>query len=233
MIFIANAENRGLFETDLAEMHRQRKSVFVDGAGWTLPVISDWEVDGYDREDTIYLLAKDQSEGALFASVRLLTTTGPHLMGDLFAKACRNGVPRGPTTWEVSRFCTAPVIRDRSARLRLLWEIICGVMETALVYGIDQVIFAANRSLLPHALDCGWEARILVPTVRDENGEVTAVAAVVAPEGLRLVRERHQIPVPVIRFPTGAKARGANWCSRNRAVGAFRSCLGSQPDPIT
>jgi acyl-homoserine lactone synthase len=232
MIFVANAENRWQFEGDLTEMHRQRKKVFVDGAGWKLPVVSGLEIDGYDHQDTMYLLAKDLADGSLLASVRLLTTSGPHLMSDLFAEACPNGVPRGLAIWEVSRFCTAPKIGHRSKRLSLLWEIICGIMETALVYGVEQVVFAANRALLPLALACGWEARILGPTLRDQNDEVTAVAAQVTPSGLRIVRERHRIPAPVIRLPAGVQARGVECYCSNAAINSCR-CPGSEPEPIT
>ena len=201
MVFIANAENRCLFGPDLEEMHRQRKVVFVDRAGWPIPVLADRETDAYDRADTLYLLAKDRPDGGLLASVRLLATTAPHLMSDLFAAACRGTVPRGPTIWEVSRFCTAPVINGRVFRLQLLWEMICAVMETALVYGIDQVVFVANRALLPLAIGCGWDARVLGATLPDANDEMTAVIAAITPEGLRRIRSRYEVPAPVIRLP--------------------------------
>lgn len=200
MIFLVNADNRRLFESDLTEMHRQRKAIFVDRIGWKIPVVTDMEIDRYDRDDTMYLLLKDTAGGKLLASARLLSTVEPHLMSDLFAAACSDAAPRGPTIWEVSRFCTAPVLPRNRSRVALLWEIICGVMETALLYGIDQVIFAANRALLPLALRSGWQARTLGPTLRDDNDEVTAAAALITPDGLRRVRERHDLPVPVMRF---------------------------------
>jgi N-acyl-L-homoserine lactone synthetase len=200
MIVVVNAENRRLFEADLIEMYRQRKATFVDRAGWKIPVVADQEIDCYDSEDTIYLLAKEELDGPLLASVRLLPTTRPHLMGDLFPAACRDAPPHGPTVWEVSRFCTTPELPGRGFRLGLLWEIICGVMETALLYGIDQVIFAANRALLPLALTCGWDASKLGETLRDENDEITAAAAMIGTAGLRRVRHLHGMSMPAIRL---------------------------------
>ena len=209
MIFLVNAENREQFAADLRDMHRQRKIVFVDRAGWTIPVLGDAEVDCYDRDETIYLLAKGGPDGQLLASARLLPTTGPHLMSDLFAAACRETPPRGPTVWEVSRFCTTPDLHGRGMRLGLLWEVICGVMEAALLYGIDQVIFAANRALLPLALDCGWDARTLGPALRDQEDEVTAVAAKITRAGLRTIRRRHGVPTPVMRLLANAPTSGS------------------------
>lgn len=194
MIVVVDSGNRGHFAADISAMHRQRKAVFVDRAGWKVPVVADLEIDRYDLlEDTRYLLAKDEPHGPLLASARLLTTTGPHLMQELYPASHRAALPSGPTVWEVSRFCTAPGIGSRTRRLTLLWEIICGVMETTLAQGVDQVIFAANRALLPLALECGWKARTVGPTLTDGNDEVTAVVVAVTPEGLGNVRDRHGV----------------------------------------
>ena len=52
MILIINAGNRSLFSSELIEMHRQRKVVFVDRQGWNVPVVDGLEIDDYDDEDT-------------------------------------------------------------------------------------------------------------------------------------------------------------------------------------
>lgn len=200
MIFVVDGGSRRHFAADIAAMHCQRKVVFVDRAGWKVPVVADREIDRYDLlQETVYLLAKEEPHGPLLASARLLATTGPHLMQDLFPPSRRAAFPSGPTVWEVSRYCTAPWIVNRRKRLGFLWEIICGVMELGLAQGIDQLIFAANRALLPLALECGWDAGPVAPTMGDGHDEVTAVAAAVTLEGLRKVRDLHDVPDPVIR----------------------------------
>lgn len=199
MIFIVDAANRQHFAADLATMHRHRKAVFVDRAGWKIPVVVDQEIDCYDLlEQTMYLLAKDVPNGPLLASARLLPTTGPHLMRDLYSASYRAALPSGSTVWEISRYCTAPGIGGRTRRLSLLWETICGIMEAALQHGVDQAIFAANRALLPLALECGWEAKAVGPTMSDGNDEVTAVIATLTPGGLQNVRDRHGVSEQVI-----------------------------------
>lgn len=208
MVVVVNAENRRLFEADLVQMYRQRKAVFVDKAGWKIPVNGDMEMDAYDRDDTIYLLAKDGPVGQVLASVRLLTTTGPHLMCELFNAADREKMPRGATVWEVSRFCTAPGIVGRGRRHALLWEIICGVLETGLLFGVEEVVFAASRALLPLALHGGWEVETLGRDLSDPNDEVTAVAAAITTAGLRQARCLHGISIPAIRFHASAPYLG-------------------------
>lgn len=210
IIFIVDAGNRRHFRADLVAMHRHRKAVFVDRAGWSVPVIADQEVDRYDLlPDTLYLLAKADATGPPLASTRLLTTTGPHLMRELYSPAFRAALPNGPTVWEASRYCPAPAIGGRGRRLALLWEIICGVMELALARGIGQVIFVANRALLPLALECGWSARVVGPTLPDGADEMTAVVAQISAEGLRTVRDRHGISGSVIQLRTDVGAGNA------------------------
>ncbi len=201
MILIVNAENRSLFVSELFDMHRQRKVVFVDRQGWNVPVIGDMEMDDYDDADTTYLIAKADSNSAeVLASARLLPTVRPHLMTDLFAQACDGRAPRGPYVWEVSRFCVNPEVASRRKRVELLWEMACGVMETALLYGVEKVTFVANAALLPLALDCGWKCARLGPTLPDGDDEITAVVASITPDGLRAGRKRLGIDAPVTRF---------------------------------
>jgi acyl-homoserine lactone synthase len=206
MIFVVDAENREQFATDLAAMHRQRKAVFVDRAGWALPIVADQEIDRYDLlADTMYLLAKDEPGGQVLASARVITTTGPHLMQDLFPASFRATIPSGPTVWEASRYCTAPGLAGRSKRLSLLWETICGILETALEHRVDQVIFAANRALLPLALKCGWTARTAGPTITDGNDNITPVAAAITEADLYRVRHRHHVADTITRLAPPAR----------------------------
>lgn len=217
MILVVDAGSRCDFAVDLTEMHCHRKAVFVDRAGWKLPVVSDQEIDRYDlMEGTVYLLCKDEAYGPVLASSRLLATTGPHLMQDLYPASRRPLVPSGPTVWEVSRYCTAPGIKDRNKRLGLLWETICGIMEMALEHGINQVIFAANRALLPLAVKCGWDATTVGPLISDRNDEVTAVVASVTPDGLRKVRDRHGVPAAVVRMQACGKLRDISPYAKSR-----------------
>jgi acyl-homoserine lactone synthase len=202
MIFIVTAENRELFCSELNEMYRQRKQVFVDRLGWNIPVVQDMEIDRYDRDETIYLIAKAALDAPVLASVRLLPTVGPHLMSDVFPSACDGGPPCGPSIWEVSRFCIAPDVHSCRARIGLVWDIVCGVTETALRFGIEHVTFATNGALLPLVLECGWQAEPLGPTLPDGEDEITAVAAATTTDGLRNVRRRFGVPYPVTRFVT-------------------------------
>lgn len=198
MVFLVNAENRHMFTHDLLEMHLQRRQVFVDALGWPLPLAGEVESDQYDDDAVIYLLVKDDLRGRLRASVRLLRTDRPHLLLDVFPELCDGPVPRGANVWEISRFCPCPTLVSRRDRLALLWQIICGCLETALRFGIEQLTLVANRALRPLALNCGWDAVSLGGTRPDRHDEVTAIAVAVTHAGLRRVQDRFGIAGPVL-----------------------------------
>ncbi len=200
MVFIVTAENRTLFDEELVQMHRQRKSVFVDGLRWPLAVTEDLEVDEYDGREALYLLITDRHDQDLIASARLLRTDRPHPLGSLFPRLCAGSVPQGPAVWEASRFCPSPLIRTRAARLALLWHIICGILETALLFDIGHITLIANRGLLPCVLDCGWDSVRLGPTLPDGDNEMTALLVHANRDGLRRVRSRYGVATPITRF---------------------------------
>jgi N-acyl-L-homoserine lactone synthetase len=203
MIHIVNAENRKGYGRALRQMYRDRKMVFIERLGWNVAATGEFEIDAYDREDTMYLLATRPRDTAVLASARLLSTLRPLLMCDLFPHLCRHGPPRGPGIWEASRFCVSPTVTNRALRLRLLWEILCGIMEASLLFGTERVVLTANSALRPLVMRCGWDASTLGPTCPDGEDEVTAIQVRITLDGLHAIRTRFDIPSPVTRFSSG------------------------------
>ncbi|HRK65526.1 MAG TPA: acyl-homoserine-lactone synthase, partial [Terricaulis sp.] len=108
MIHIVTAENRRQFHHALTEMHRQRKAVFIDELNWRLEESAGLEIDAYDSAEAIYLIEADAPRAPISASTRLLATTRPHLLSDVFPQLCAERPPCGPHVWEATRFCPAP-----------------------------------------------------------------------------------------------------------------------------
>ena len=81
-----------------------RHKVFVEQLGWDLRTQDGVEQDQFDRADTVYVVAQND-EGDVFGCARLLPTTRPYLLGDVFPQLF-NGLPPPclPDVWELSRF---------------------------------------------------------------------------------------------------------------------------------
>ena len=88
-----------------ARVSRYRHEVFVQRLGWQLQTPDGQEIDQFDREDTVYVVAEDEM-GHVTGCGRLLPTTKPYLLGEIFPQLMNGQEPPcTPDIWELSRFC--------------------------------------------------------------------------------------------------------------------------------
>lgn len=92
---------------ELKEMARYRYGIFVEQLGWQLECSPGIELDQFDRNDTNYVIARSTS-GQMIGAARLLPTTRPYLLGDVFPQLMDHSPPRDAQTWELSRFAVDP-----------------------------------------------------------------------------------------------------------------------------
>lgn len=68
-----------------------------------MPVLAGrYEVDQFDDEHAVYLILTGDREQHL-ASARLLSTTRPHILGDLFPELCEAAPPRLANSFEITQ----------------------------------------------------------------------------------------------------------------------------------
>jgi acyl homoserine lactone synthase len=96
-----------------------RYRVFVEKLGWDLQTHDGLEVDQFDRDDTLYVVALDADDDVI-GTARLLPTTRPYLLAEVFPQLLgTSALPHSPAVWELSRFAAvdfdAPV-RDALAQ---------------------------------------------------------------------------------------------------------------------
>jgi acyl homoserine lactone synthase len=133
----------GRLPNDLdAALAQYRHQVFVEQLGWDLPGAGGcFERDQYDRQDTIYVVARDES-GAICGCARLLPTIRPYLLREVFPflLAADMPAPEAPDVWELSRFAASPgTLGDESAS----WAVrpmLASVVECAAKLGAKQLI---------------------------------------------------------------------------------------------
>jgi N-acyl-L-homoserine lactone synthetase len=200
MVHVVTAENRDEYAAALAGMHRDRRRVFVDRLGWDVPVVdSEYEIDQFDTEYAIYLLDLD-AEGRHQGSIRLLPTTRPHLLSDVFPHLCEKGAPSDPQTWEITRLCTSPDAHDPKGTGRRLT---IAVTEFALLYGLRRYSCMTHLDFLSRVLAVGWDCEPLgLPQADDKGLSVGAIVINMTPETLSLVRARTGSTTPVLYWNT-------------------------------
>jgi acyl-homoserine lactone synthase len=139
----------------LRAMFRARKSVFVDLLKWNVPVLDgQYEVDQYDDIHAVYLVVTDGRGGHL-ASARLLPTTRPHILGDLYPQLCEDGPPRGPAIYEITRFCLDRAL-DAKGRRAARDTLVTAIADHALAHGISAYTAIAEYAWVQQILAFGW-----------------------------------------------------------------------------
>ena len=158
---LVSRHNRDIFREQRLQMHAARKQVFVDQLHWNLQVREGlYELDEYDRDDSIYLIVVDASGSGHLGSVRLLPTDGPHLLADKFAGLCAAGVPRGHDIFEITRLVTRPGLpRDEAMRVRRLLSL--AIIEFALAHRVRHFTMMTHMAFLASVLAVGWDCEPL------------------------------------------------------------------------
>lgn len=145
MFWTIESYQKSRYQDLLDKMYRLRARIFHHDLGWDVCVREGREIDEYDGFNPVYLVWTDSRKQTLFGSLRLLSTTGPTLLYDVF----RSTFPEdyclaAPSIWEGTRLCVdhnalnvhLPSIDNKSA-LCLMLLALC---ETALRHHISTLV---------------------------------------------------------------------------------------------
>lgn len=142
---LTSVHGDGRLPEDLdAALAHYRHQIFVEQLGWRLPCAEEgFERDQYDRADTIYVVAHDES-GAICGCARLLPTTQPYLLQELFPSLLADGMepPRDTAVWELSRFAASTSNGElgEEAGAWAVRPMLASVVECAVKMGARQLI---------------------------------------------------------------------------------------------
>ncbi|WEK02183.1 MAG: acyl-homoserine-lactone synthase [Candidatus Sphingomonas phytovorans] len=170
----------------LRRMFVARKEVFVDLLGWDVPVLDGrYEVDQFDDEHAVYLVVAGR-DGRHLASARLLPTTRPHILADLYRTLCDEDPPRGPDIYEVTRFCLDRRI-DAAARRDARDRLIAALAGFGAAQGITGYTGVADLAWFRQILGFGWRCRPLGPPRMSDGRMLVALAIEIDGETPRLL----------------------------------------------
>lgn len=167
MVFVAERVRQPLAEEALRAMFEARKRVFVDLLKWDVPVLEGrFELDQFDDENAVYLIVRAE-DGAHLGSARLLETVRPHILDTFFADLCAAAPPRGPSIFEITRFCLERRLPAPS-RLAVRNRLVSALADYALLRGIATYTGVAEMAWLQQILAFGWACRPLgLPRICD------------------------------------------------------------------
>ncbi|MEM1040799.1 MAG: acyl-homoserine-lactone synthase [Pseudomonadota bacterium] len=145
MFIIIEDHNRKDHAKLISRMFKLREEVFLHQLGWNVTAGPAGEIDVYDRCSPAYLVWCDDRFETLYGSLRLLPTTGPTLLYDVFRTTFPNNASlSAPGIWEGTRLC---VDNDALARDGLEIDprqafcmMLLALCETALDHGIHTMV---------------------------------------------------------------------------------------------
>ena len=117
------------------QLGRYRHRVFIQRLGWQIAAAPHQErhleQDQFDQQDTVYVIALTAA-GQVCGCARLISTTQPTLMREIFPHLMQDALPHSHQVWELSRFAS-----DSPAITRHLLD---AVLHCAAELGIQRLI---------------------------------------------------------------------------------------------
>ncbi len=145
MIHIVMPENAHLYREEMEQAYRLRHRVFVDEMKWTELTQPDGrKIDRFDDEDAVHMLYIG-GNGKVLGYQRMLPSTRPHLLSDVFPQLCEDERPVGPHIWEWTRYCVEPAHRERGRALSPVANaLLSSIVEWGLECGVNTIIIEMN-----------------------------------------------------------------------------------------
>ncbi len=146
----------------LAEgMFRDRADQFKTRLGWDVKVNERGEeLDQYDDLNPLYVIW-EEADGSHGASMRILPTTGPVMVNDVFGHLTGGSPIRSPLVWEVTRFCLSRTASAHTAGAIMLsgGEVMEGIGLTHIAGVFDARMIRIYRMIGPSPVVLGSEGK--------------------------------------------------------------------------
>ena len=145
MIKLIEGSYAPFFPRETDAMFRNRAETFSERLGWEVVVKNGHERDDFDDANPLYLVSVDPETERYWGSLRLLPTTGPNMLRDVFPQLLGEGQTiESATVWESSRICAIAVDgqpeRTQKGVNLALGELLAGIGEVGLIAGLTQIV---------------------------------------------------------------------------------------------
>jgi acyl homoserine lactone synthase len=122
----------------LESMFKLRHEVFKERLQWDVGSIAGRERDTFDDLEPVYIVC--EQDGEVLGSWRLLPTTGPYMLRDVFPELLHGqAAPAAPDIWEISRFAVSKRVAGNES---------LGTIRSVTQMLLDQLFtFAARKQL--------------------------------------------------------------------------------------
>ncbi len=195
----------------LDRMYKLRHTVFAERLKWTSLNNAQREIDLYDVINPVYLICRDP-DGEVVGCWRLLPTTGPYMLKDIFSHLLWGSPPpERSDIWEISRFAIDPQWRDYDslgAVGSVVGQMLLDLFDFSEANGITRIVAASDIRFDRILKRAGLSTTHYGPAVRMENSYAVAGWADIAPENRKRIEKRlaeahmPSVPATITSLPT-------------------------------
>ncbi|WP_170418242.1 acyl-homoserine-lactone synthase [Ruegeria arenilitoris] len=202
MIIVIDGINQHKFKDVLDEMFKLRARVFGDRLGWEVNIQDGREFDQFDSLNPAHVVSIND-EGDVVGCMRLLQTTGPHMLADVFSSILDDEPPiRSAQVWEATRFCVDTKRlgrgRGKNSVSYVTSEVMIGSFEYAQEAGVLDSV-AVIDPVMNRVLQRSGNAPYDYVGTAKPMGKVVAMAALMdcSDERIQSIREYSSIDYDV------------------------------------
>lgn len=218
MIITIDGLNRDRYGQVLEDMFQLRGRVFRDRLGWEVTIDDQGrEIDAFDSLDPVYLVRMND-KGNVVGCLRLLQTTGPHMLSDVFHEILDGAPPlRDPLLWESTRFCvdTERLEQGRGANsiAQATSELQIGALELGMEVGLRDIVTVVDPIMNRVLIRSGNKPYDYVGSTKP-MGKVKAMAALMdcTPERVAAIRDKSGIDYNIFLDEDVAENRFGGGC---------------------
>lgn len=177
----------------LDRMYKLRHAVFAERLKWTSLDSYEREIDLYDVMNPVYLICRDPA-GEVVGCWRLLPTTGPYMLKDIFSHLLWGAPPPEQSdVWEISRFAIDPKWRDYDslgAVGSVVGQMLRDLFDFSEANGITRIVAASDIRFDRILMRAGLSTTHYGPAVQMENSAAVAGWADITPENRARIETR-------------------------------------------
>lgn len=186
---IINGCDAHLYKAELIEAYKLRHQIFVEEKGWEEIRKDDGiEKDQFDFADAVHMLLYEH--GQLIGYQRMLPTTGPYLLSEVYPQLCESELPNDPAIWEWTRFAVEKEHRGGGRKLSRAGNLLLSaIVEWGLERGVHSIVIEMNPLWLLRLVQLYFKVTPLGIAKSIGNEEVLAVTASFDQRTLTRLRE--------------------------------------------
>lgn len=204
MIQLIAPEFHSAFSDDIQAVQRLRYRVFKERLDWDVATENDLESDSFDALRPHYLLLRGDL-GTVDGCVRLLPSTGPTMLRDIFPSLLDGSeAPSQSDIWESSRFALDQAAASSVGAGGLAegtYKLFAGMIEFGVALGLKSIVTVTDVRMERILRRAGWPLdRLGEPK---EIGKTRAVAGLlsISGESLDAIRRTGGFDRPVLWAP--------------------------------